>query len=167
MNVKSALLAIAVVAASLCTAVPSASAGTGFSCSNVSGGAAGFIGHITDVRVGQHATYDRFVIQFRGVRVPVFHATRQSNSQFTTEGTGRTVTLRGHAGIHVNLPRATGVGTYHGPLDFRPPFQQLREARELGDFEAVTNWGLGLHRQSCMRVFTLQSPGRLVVDVPH
>jgi hypothetical protein len=161
------LWAIALLTATLCTAAPSASAETGFVCRNASGGSSGFIGHITDVRVGQHPGFDRFVIQFRGVRVPVFHATRQSDSRFTTEGKGRVVTLRGHAGIDVALPRATGAGSYHGRLDFKPPFAQVREARETGDFEAVTHWGLGIHQQSCMRVFTLQSPGRLVVDVPH
>ncbi len=167
MRLKLAMLAIGVLAATLCTAAPSASAGTGFVCRNASGGSSGFTAHITDVRVGQHATFDRFVIQFRGNRVPQYFATRQSNSQFTLDGSGRHVTLRGHAGIEIRLPRATGNGSYHGRLDFKPPFVQLREARELGDFESVTNWGLGIHRQSCMRVSTLSSPARLVVDVPH
>jgi hypothetical protein len=167
MNVKSALCAVAVLAATLCVAVPSASARTGFECRNVSGGSSGFTAHITDVRVGQHATFDRFVVQFRGSRVPQYVATRQSNSNFTLDGSGRPVTLRGHAGIAIRFPHATGTGSYHGRLEFRPPFVQLREARQLGDFEAVTNWGLSIHRQSCMRVFTLTSPVRLIVDVPH
>jgi hypothetical protein len=167
MRFKFALSAIAVLAATLCAAAPSASARTGFECRNASGGSPGFTGHITGVRVGQHTTFDRFVMQFRGTRVPQYFATRQASSQFTLDASGRHVTLRGHAGIAIRLPHTTAIGSYHGRRDFTPPFVQLREARELGDFESVTNWGLGIHQQSCMRVFTLTSPTRLIVDVPH
>jgi hypothetical protein len=156
------LLAGVVVASS----APAAADGP-YRCRNVDGGASGFIGHITAVRVGQHPSFDRFVVQFREGRVPKFHLKRQSNATFQLEGTGQPVTLRGHAGIEVILNRATGAGSYHGRRDFKPPFVQLREARQLGDFEAVTRWGLGLHRQSCLHAFTLRAPARLVVDVPH
>jgi hypothetical protein len=43
----------------------------------------------------------------------------------------------------------------------------LAEVRLLQNFEGVVQWGLGLNHQSCKRIFTLSSPTRLVIDVPH
>lgn len=145
----------------------SGAAAVGFSCEDRSGGAHGFIGHVTDVRMARHARYDRFVIQFRERRVPVFEVHRQRTSRFVLDPSGRVVTLLGRAGIRVVLEHATAVGSYHGRRDFKPRFPQLREARQIGDFEAVTSWGLGVHRNSCMRVFALRAPARLVVDTRH
>lgn len=149
-------------------AVPAgAHAATGFSCATQEGGSHGFIGHVTGVRMAAHSTFDRFVIQFRGNRVPAFDVHRQNTSRFVLDASGRVVTLIGHAGIRVHFDHATAFGTYHGPRDFKPRLPQLREARETGDFEAVYSWGLGVHRNSCIRVFTLHSPARLVVDTRH
>ena len=148
-------------------AVPAAQAATTFSCAPREGGTHGFIGHVTDVRMAAHGSYDRFVIQFRGARVPAFEVHRQNTARFVMDGSGRVVTLIGHAGIAVHFDHATAIGSYHGPRDFKPRFPQLREARETGDFEAVYNWGLGVHRNSCIRVFTLHSPARLVIDTRH
>jgi hypothetical protein len=167
MSVKSVLWVVGALAVTLCTAVPPATAEPAFQCHRAQGGRSGVVGHITDVRVGQHTTFDRFVVQFRENHVPRYDITRRNNTRFTTDPRGNTVTLRGSAGIQMVLPHATGVGSYSGPRDFRPPFVQLREARQLGDVESVTTWGLGLRHQSCLRAFTLASPARLVVDVPH
>jgi hypothetical protein len=162
------LFAVAILSiTTLVVAVGPASAATGFSCSDRSGGVRGFVGHVTGVRMAQHATYDRFVVQFRERRVPIFEVSRQPTSRFVLGGSGRVVTLLGHAGIGVVLKRAMAFGSYHGARDFRPRFPQLREARQTEDFEAVNSWGLGVHRQSCMRVFTLRAPARLVVDTHH
>jgi hypothetical protein len=167
MNVKSALLATVILTVSLCSGAPSASASTGFGCQARTGGTHGFIGHVTAVRMAAHGSYDRFVIQFRESRVPTFEVRRQNTARFVLEGSGRVVTLLGHAGIGVHFDHATAFGSYHGPRDIKPRFPQLREARETGDFEAVYNWGLGVHRNSCIRVFTLHAPARLVIDTRH
>ncbi|MGH8862941.1 MAG: AMIN-like domain-containing (lipo)protein [Jatrophihabitantaceae bacterium] len=162
------LVGVLVLAVSaLVLAAPRGEALPPFRCGSVSGGTPGFTGHITAVRVGQNTTFDRFVVQFREARAPHFRVTPQSSSRFVLDPSGRTVTLRGTACIRLVLNQATGIGSYHGPRDFRPPFPQLREARLLGDFESVTSWGLGLRHQSCKRVFVLSSPTRLVIDVPH
>jgi hypothetical protein len=136
-------------------------------CPAAHGGSAGFIGRITDVRVGRHATFDRFVVQFAGSRVPQFEVSHQASSRFVLDPSGRVVTLRGAAGVRVHFDHATGAGSYSGPRDFTPNFPQLREARQIGDFEAVTTWGLGVRRSVCMKVQTLTAPVRIVVDVPH
>jgi hypothetical protein len=145
---------------------PAAAAPT-FVCGTATGGTATVHSHITDVRVGQHRTFDRFVIQFNTARLPRYRLTPESDTTFTLEGTGDQVTLLGHAGLRVAVHFATGTGTYDGRTDFRPRFPQLKEARRLGDFEGYVTWGIGIGRQSCKRVATLSNPTRLVIDFPH
>jgi hypothetical protein len=137
-----------------------------FRCGTASGGANNFA-HITGVRVGRQVGYDRFVIQFSSSQVPHYAAIPKSSAVFWLDPSNKRVQLRGAAGLKVVLSSASGIGSYHGPRDIRPGFRQLREARQIGDFEAVTTWGLGLAKQSCKRVFTLTGPARLVIDVPN
>jgi hypothetical protein len=165
-------LRVAVVAA-LATAAAASVSGSADAapaarwCATVSGGSHSAHGHITDVRVGQHRHFDRFVVEFRGHRVPHYMVDPQSSATFRLDPSDRRVRLRGTAGIKLVFSHATGVGTYHGPVDFRTGFPELREARRLGDFEAVTTWGLGLAQHDCGTVFTLRHPRRLVIDVAH
>jgi hypothetical protein len=144
-----------------------AAAAPGFVCGTVSGGTTMVHSHVTDVRVGRHPTFDRFVIEFNTARLPRYRLTPKSGTTFTLEGTGNQVTLLGHAGLKVAVHFATGTGTYTGRTDFRPRFPQLKEARQLGDFEGYVSWGIGLGHQSCKRVTTLSHPTRLVIDLPH
>jgi hypothetical protein len=138
-----------------------------YACGSVTGGSSTVHSHVTDVRVGAHATYDRFVIQFSTARVPRYQITPKSSATFYLDPSDRRVQLLGTAGIKVVVHTATGAGSYFGPTDYRTGFVQLREARRIGDFEGYVSWGLGLAHQSCKRVFTLAGPTRLVIDVPH
>ena len=113
---------------------------------------------------GYVAGYDRFVVEFSG-SVPGFKVQRQETSTQLEDASGRAVKLDGTASLRVVLNPASGQGSYTGSGDLRPRYAVLREARQMGDFEAVTSWGLGLSRASCFRAFTLNSPSRLVVDV--
>ena len=146
---------------------PAAAVLPGFTCGAVSGGSAAVHSHVTDVRVGRHLHFDRFVIEFDTATLPHYRITPKSSATFTLDPSGRSVTLLGNAGIRVAVHFATGAGTYHGPADFRTGFSQLLEARRIGDFEGYVSWGLGLDHQSCKRVLTLSNPTRLVIDVPH
>ena len=146
---------------------PASGALPGYVCGTMSGGSTTVHSHITDVRVGQHASFDRFVVTFNTVRVPHWRITPKSSTDFTRDPSNTPVHLLGNAGLKVVLHTATGVGTYHGPLDFRTGFPQLLEARQIGDFEGYVTWALGLDHASCKRVFKLTSPTRLVIDVPH
>ncbi len=137
-----------------------------FTCGTVSAGStSGSAAPITRVSVGHHPGYDRFVVEFAGSRVPHYTVTPKSSAVFYLDPSNKKVTLLGTAGIRVALFPASG-RSYHGPTDIRTSFPQLREARRIGDFEAVTSWGIGLAHQSCKRVFTLSAPSRLVIDVP-
>ncbi|HEX3335828.1 MAG TPA: hypothetical protein VHS54_05155 [Jatrophihabitans sp.] len=148
-------------------AAPSAGAQSAYVCGTQSGGSTTVHSHITDVRVGRHASFDRFVVVFSTLRLPHYTITPKSNSTFTRDPSGAPVHLLGNAGLKLVMHSVTGRGTYFGPADYRTGFPQLREARLLGDFEGYVTWGLGLAHQSCKRVFKLTSPTRLVIDVPH
>jgi len=138
-----------------------------FACGTVTGGSAATYGHVTAVGLGTHPGYDRFVLTFSSSAVPAYTIIPKSSAVFWLDPSNTRVTLLGAAGIKVVVHPSSGVGTYHGPTDVRPAFPQLLEARNIGDFEGYLSWGVGLHAQSCKRVFTLTGPSRLVVDVPN
>jgi hypothetical protein len=142
---------------------PGAHASSGFSCATVSGGGAGQ-GHVTAVRAAAQTGYDRFVIQFSGP-VPQYQVQAQPGPTFTQDASGAPVTLQGSSGLVVTLRNTSGAGSYSGPTDLHPNGPVLREARQVGDFENVVHWGLGLSHPACYRVTTLSGPSRLVIDV--
>ncbi|OLC19385.1 MAG: hypothetical protein AUH27_06175 [Chloroflexi bacterium 13_1_40CM_66_19] len=91
---------------------------------------------------------------------------RQTKPVFTLGGSGQSVTLSGTAGILVTVHSATGATTFSGSTDLvHSDFQVLKEARQTQDFEGYVSWGLGISRPTCMRVFMLSDPARLVIDL--
>jgi hypothetical protein len=155
------------------TAAPSPSptvvaTATPSSCASFSGGTSS-MSNVTDVRVGTSAGYDRFVIQFDGP-VPTYTVTPQNSSAFMQDGSGMTLQLQGSSGVKIVVHGASGYDlnghqTFTGPQDLTPGYPVLKEARQVGDFERVFSWGLGLSQPNCVRVTTLAGPDRLVVDV--
>ena len=97
--------------------------------------------------------------------VPVFQVSLRGSPTFTQDGSGRQLTLQGETGVLVRIEHGTGYPSYRGPVDFTPAYPALKEARLTGDFEGVTQWGLGISSGRCLRVFTLTGPDRLVIDV--
>jgi hypothetical protein len=139
-----------------------------FTCAQQSGGAAVTpppLAGVTMVRLGPQSGYDRFVIQFNGP-VPQYDVTPQGSATFVHDASGAPVTLSGSAGLLVTLHSAQSQGTYTGSTDLRPAGTAVvQEARQVGDYEGVVHWGLGLSNAACFRAFTLAGPSRLVVDV--
>jgi hypothetical protein len=135
-----------------------------FACADASGGKTGVANTIT-ARVGEQSGYDRFVLQMDSI-VPNYTVKRQATAVFTQGASGQTVQLSGSAGILITVKSATGASTFTGPRYFvQADYQVLKEARETQDFEGTVSWGLGLSRSVCMRVFTLNDPARLIVDL--
>ncbi len=143
------------------TPSPSA-APAGFVCTDMSGGTGSRSG-VTAIRIASHPGYDRFVIQFGGP-VPDYKVTRQATSTFTLSPKGEQVTLLGGAGVLAQL-QPVPVPGYSGRTDFQTGLAMIREARLVQDFEGIQQWGLGIQGTPCLRVFTLGSPDRLVIDV--
>ncbi|HKF77733.1 MAG TPA: hypothetical protein VKF59_16455 [Candidatus Dormibacteraeota bacterium] len=135
----------------------------GFSCASQAGGGAGSAG-LTGVRAGQQSGYDRFVIQFDGP-VPRYQVSPQSSPTFTTDPRGSAVTLTGTAGLRVTVSGVANWTALDGPTDLQTGGPALSEARQVGAFEGVVTWGLGLAHAGCFRAYTLTGPYRLVVDV--
>ena len=133
-----------------------------FSCADASGG--GTASEVVAIRVGQHDGYDRLVIEFSGP-IPAYSVTGRSGTSFTTSPKGQTVTLGGTNGVLIVMHSIVNWTSYSGPYAFEPNFPILREARQIENFEGYQQWALGIQGTPCIRVTTLTSPSRLVVDV--
>lgn len=86
---------------------------------------------------------------------------------------GKTVAVEGAAHLVVRFAPASGVNLsrpsaaliYDGPTEIHPPAPSgLRELRQLGDFEAVTSWVVGLPTERPFQVAT--SRDHLVISFP-
>jgi hypothetical protein len=118
---------------------------------------------VSAVRVGAQQGFDRFVLQFASA-IPSYTVTRQANSTFVNSPRGDQVQLAGSAGVLVTV-RPIDWTSYNGTKQLTPGYTYLKEARQVQNFEGVQQWGLGIQGTPCLRVFTLTSPMRLVVDV--
>lgn len=162
---KLALLTAAVGAAA-CTGLTQAAASDlpAFSCTDRSGGSSGVTGTVTRVETAHHDGYDRLVIGFAtSLAVPTYEVHRQATSTFIRDASGQHVSLEGSAGIRIVLHGsdiADGV-----PGDLKPSLPEIREVANIGDFERVVSYGVGLTNQACFRVIELTGPSRLVIDV--
>jgi hypothetical protein len=114
--------------------------------------------------VGHHPGYDRITIEFGG-GVPSYTVTRQPAATFTRSPRGDQVTLEGNAGVLIVIHSVVNWTSYTGPTAFHPGYPYLRQAQQVENFEGYQQWALGIQGTPCLRVFTLASPSRLVVDV--
>ena len=125
---------------------------------------------LTDVEAGGHDGFTRVVFTFSH-QVPGYVA-GYAQPPFQQSGSGQTVEVKGDAFIKVRMERAATADlsaasaqpTYTGPSHV-PGTGVVSEVAKTGDFEAVMTWVIGLQGQHPFRVFTLDSPARLVVDV--
>lgn len=142
---------------------PSPTPPAGFVCGTVTGGnVAGST--VSTVRVGQHAGYDRFVIEF-AAGVPAFTVAPQGTTTFTRSPKGDQVTLEGNSGVLVTVHSVTNWIGYNGPVAFLPRYPFLRQAILVENYEGYQQWALGVRGTACVRVAVYDSPSRLVVDV--
>ena len=132
---------------------------------------------ITDVRVGQHADFDRVVFEFAQGRsggppgIPAY-ALRVAQPPLTQTPSGLSMSVPGSTVLEVVLQGGTKLDedfqpVYDGATRFDPNYPTLTALYEAGDFEAVSNWYIGLAKQPCLRVLTLDDPPRLVIDLQH
>lgn len=131
--------------------------------------------HLTNVRTGRHACFDRMVVDVRGdIRGYDVHYVRQVYQ----EGSGFVVPLRGGAKLAV----VARVPAYdeNGRATYRPAnprelsnvtgYRTFRQLAWAGTFEGQSTIGLGVRARLPFRAFIVDGPGngsRLVVDVAH
>ena len=122
---------------------------------------------LVDVRAGGHTGYDRVVFEFRG---PVPEHRIGYVDQLVEDGSGNPVSVAGAADLEVvfqgaNAHEEDGSPTV-SPRRFSPGLTAVKEVAQLGDFEAMVSYGIGLDRRRPIEVSILSSPSRLVIDVP-
>jgi hypothetical protein len=121
---------------------------------------------LVDVRVGRHPAFDRVVFEFRG-GLPDHRVSYVD--QLVEDGSGRPVSVAGAADLQVvfqgaNAHEADGSPSV-GPRRLPPGLPAVKEVAQVGDFEAVVSYGIGIDRRRPITVSTLSGPSRLVIDV--
>jgi hypothetical protein len=116
---------------------------------------------------GCHDTFDRFVVQasFNAPGYDVRYVPR-----IVADPSGRPVSLLGATRLRIVFKLAGGHdnrGTNYLPGTLTPLCPNLVQVKQAGDFEGVVTFGLGLRRMTGFRVFRLQNPRRVVIDVAH
>ena len=121
---------------------------------------------LVDVRAGRHPGFDRVVFEFQGA-VPEHHV--RYVDQLVQDGSGAPVSVAGSADLEVVFQGANAHdedGTPSvSPRRFSPGLAAVKEVAQIGDFEAVVSYGIGLDRRRPLTVSTLSGPSRLVIDV--
>lgn len=126
---------------------------------------------LTAVRAGQHACYDRLVLDISG-------ATRVGSYRVEyvlavhADGSGAVVPLRGGAFLQISVGVNNNIvpPVNHGDVANVTGFRTFRQVAAAGAFEGYTSEGLGVRARLPFRVFTLAGPGnsvRVVIDVAH
>ncbi len=160
------LAAAATAAAAGGIVTASADTPAAFTCGNKSGGVSGVPGTISAIRVARHTGYDRLVIDFApsaAGAIPAYTMTRQASSTFIRDASGQPVRLDGSAGIKAVFQNtAVGSGV---PSDIKAALPEIREVANIGNFERVASYGVGLATPACFRVIELTMPMRLAIDV--
>ncbi|MEX3105474.1 MULTISPECIES: hypothetical protein [unclassified Streptomyces] len=125
---------------------------------------------ITDVRIGTHDCYDRFVVDVPGASASDLGYSVRYVDALIQDPSGEPVPVTGGAILEV-VVRApaydpwTGTPTYPGPAPKPVGYPTFRDAVYAGSFEGQSQFGLGTRARLPFRV--LQLDGRLVVDVSH
>lgn len=123
---------------------------------------------MTNIRTGLNTGFDRIVLDMAGHRPTVKY---QWGDELRQDGSGHIVWLTGEHFVTVTVNPAAahdeqGEPTYRGPKKFRTRnLRNVMAVALVGDFEAVLSIGLGTRTKSWVRVFTLSSPTRVVIDV--
>jgi hypothetical protein len=157
------LIATGGAAAALASPTSVFASDAGYTCTDRSGGSSSVSATLTDVRAAHHDGYDRIVFEFDGASgLPAYQLKQQSSSTFSEDASGRPRTLEGSAGV-----RAVFQGTApsaSAPSDIKPELPVIREVAQVGNFERVTSYGIGLANGACFKTLELSSPARLVID---
>jgi hypothetical protein len=124
---------------------------------------------VVNLRYAHHQKFDRVVIRVRGS----FPGGRSHYQRtFSYDASGLPVPIKGQSGLAVTLRPAyghdgSGNNLYAGPRIARPHLQTLKALAYTGDFEGHVSFAFALTHRASYRVFTLESPRRIVIDFRH
>jgi hypothetical protein len=110
---------------------------------------------VAAIRLGRHATYDRVVFDIHGAMptYAVYYTARQG------------IPIRGTGVLEVSLHSVDTINSAAGPGPTVLP--AIRDVEGLDAYEGYLDYGIGVSDRNGFRVFELQHPTRLVVDVAH
>jgi hypothetical protein len=126
---------------------------------------------VTGIRTGAHDGYDRVVFDVGGVGTPGWDV--RYVTEATSQGSGAAVPVRGEAILQVTLsgvgyPTETGIEEVDGSAPL--PGNGTDTVTEVvwdTTFEGTSVAFVGLAAQTPFRVYLLEGPTRVVVDVGH
>ncbi|QAY71576.1 AMIN-like domain-containing (lipo)protein [Xylanimonas protaetiae] len=124
---------------------------------------------VTDVRAASHGTFDRVVFDLGGTGTPGWRV--EYVDQALDDGSGLPVDVDGDEVLQVRIsgtgiPADTGVTEFSGAtVDLDG--ESVEEVVYRFVFEGYTTAFVGTDDRTPFRVFTLDNPTRLVVDVEH
>lgn len=119
---------------------------------------------VVDVRAGQHACYDRVVFDLDG---PAAGYDVRYVDTVLSEGQGAPLWVPGGARLAVVLHHPAGALPHRVNQKVLnvDGFPVLRSITFGGSFEGYTTYGVGVRARLPFRAFTLDDPGRIVLDV--
>lgn len=123
----------------------------------------------TSLRFGAHQGYDRIVLDLEGTGTPGW--TSEYTDEPRLDGSGEPVDLEGSAYLVTTVtglqyPTEEGAHEFAGQRRFQPDGSGVVQEVMYGDvFEGTANIYVGLSSEQPFRVFLLQNPTRLVIDV--
>lgn len=130
---------------------------------------------VRGIRAGQHACYDRIVIDLGGTGASTGYRVRYVSA--VSGPSGIAIPLAGGADLQVDLNAAAYNAKGEPTLRLKNPrnavnvsgFRTLRQVAYVASFEGRTTLGVGVRARLPMRAFVIQDPGgqRLVIDVAH
>lgn len=136
-------------------------------CDAASGSIPGVANQVITVRVAQRGSFDRLVFEFGGPGTPsgavAYSLGPQHSTTFTQDASGLPVQVGGAKGAQLTLRNATDVAP-QPERDQKPGYPALVEVRDVGNFEAVNTWAIGLNGTGCYQLHVLTAPTRLVLD---
>jgi hypothetical protein len=84
---------------------------------------------------------------------PAFEVKPQASAHFLRDPSGQPVDLAGSAGATIVLRGFRGdLQNYGGPVSITSGGPRLLQVSEIGDFEGVVTWAVGLSSPSCASV---------------
>jgi len=126
-------------------------------------------GSVTEIRLGRHQGYDRVVFEFDGAGTPGWDV-RYTDAP-SRQGSGEAVDLAGDAALQVTItgvgyPPDTGIAEYSGPQRVSGAGTEVvAEVFFDGTFEGITTALVGTEAETAFRVYLLERPTRVVLDV--
>jgi hypothetical protein len=124
-----------------------------------------------NMRFGVHDGYDRIVLDLEGSGQPGWVSRYVDDPR--ADGSGEPVDLDGAAYLQMTVkgvvyPTETGAKEYVGPMRFQPASAGVIEEVVYGSiFEGQVDVYVGLSSKQPFRVFLLESPTRVVIDIYH